>query len=109
MASEALHEFTDSNFETEVLGADVPVLVDFWAEWCQPCKMLTPTIEALAADYEGKAKIGKMNTDTSRDTAVKYGISSIPTVILFKNGEMVKKIVGLSPKEQFASAIDEVL
>ena len=109
MASEALIEFTDANFDTEVLGSDVPVLVDFWAEWCQPCKMLTPTIEELAADFEGKAKIGKMDTDSNREAAVKYGISAIPTVILFKGGEVARKFVGLTPKDQFASALTELL
>ena len=109
MASEALIEFTDANFDTEVLGSDVPVLVDFWAEWCQPCKMLTPTIEALAAEFKGKAKIGHMDTDSNRNAAVKLGISAIPTVILFKNGEVAKKFVGLTPKDQFASALTELL
>ena len=109
MASEALIEFTDANFDTEVLGSDVPVLVDFWAEWCQPCKMLTPTIEALAAEFEGKAKIGSMDTDSNRNAAVKLGISAIPTVILFKNGEVAKKFVGLTPKDQFANALNELL
>ena len=109
MASEALFEFTDANFDTEVLGSDVPVLVDFWAEWCQPCHMLTPTIKELAADFEGRAKIGKMDCDSHRQAAVKFGISAIPTVILFKNGEVAKKFVGLTPKDQFASALTELL
>lgn len=109
MASDAVLEITDSNFETEVLGADVPVLVDFWAEWCQPCRMLAPTIEEIAGDYQGKAKIGKVDTDSNRDISIKYGISAIPTVILFKDGEIAKKFVGLTPKDQFATAIDELI
>jgi thioredoxin 1 len=109
MASEAVKEFTDGNFENEVLQSDVPVLVDFWAEWCQPCRMLAPTIDELASEYNGKAKIGKVDTDSNREISVKYGISAIPTVILFKNGEVEKKFVGLTPKDQFASAIDEAI
>lgn len=109
MASEAVLEFTDANFETEVINSDQPVLVDFWAEWCQPCRLLTPTIEELAGDYDGKAKIGKVNTDNNRDISVKFGISAIPTVILFKDGEVQKKFVGLTPKEQFSEAINELL
>ena len=109
MASDAVKEFTDGNFENEVLQSDVPVLVDFWAEWCQPCRMLAPTIDELANEYNGKAKIGKVDTDSNREISVKYGISAIPTVILFKNGEVEKKFVGLTPKDQFASAIDEAL
>jgi thioredoxin 1 len=85
------------------------VLVDFWAEWCQPCRMLTPTINELASEYDGKAKIGKVDTDSNREISVKYGISAIPTVILFKNGEVEKKFVGLTPKDQFAAAIDEAM
>jgi thioredoxin 1 len=108
MASDAVKEFTDSNFESEVLQSDQPVLVDFWAEWCQPCRKLTPTIEAIAEEYNGKAKVGKVDTDSNREIAMKYGISSIPTVILFKNGEEKKKFVGLTPKDQFTAALDSL-
>jgi len=106
MASESVVEFTDANFDQEVISSDVPVLVDFWAEWCMPCRMLAPTIDELASEYEGKAKIGKLDTDANREVAVKYGISAIPTVILFKGGEVVQKFVGISPKTEFAAAID---
>lgn len=109
MASQTVVEFTDANFETEVLKSEVPVLVDFWAEWCQPCRMLAPTIDELANDYDGRAKIGKLDTDGNREVAVKYGISAIPTVLLFKNGEVEKKFVGLASKDQFAAAIDEAI
>lgn len=109
MASEAVTEFTDSNFENEVLQSSVPVLVDFWAEWCQPCRMLAPTIDEIAQEYEGKAKVGKVDTDANREISMKYGISAIPTVILFRNGEVEKKFVGLTPKDQFATALDEVV
>jgi thioredoxin 1 len=108
MASQTVVDFTDSNFDAEVLQSDIPVLVDFWAEWCQPCKMLTPTIDQLANEYEGRVKVGKLNVDHSRDVAVKYGISSIPTVILFKDGEVERKFVGLAPKDQFTAALDTV-
>lgn len=109
MASTAVMEFTDKNFQTEVLDASTPVLVDFWAEWCQPCRMLAPTIDQLAVEYEGKAKVGKIDTDSNRDVSMKYGISAIPTVILFKDGKVQKKFVGVTGKEQFRSALDELV
>ena len=102
-------EFTDDNFEDEVLNAQQPVLVDFWAEWCGPCRMLGPVIEELVADFDGKAKIGKVDIDNNRDIAVKFGIQSIPSVFIFKNGEVVNKFVGISPKEELASAIDAAI
>lgn len=107
MASDNVREFTDANFETEVLQADVPVLVDFWAEWCMPCRMLAPTIDQVADEFEGKAKVGKVDTDANREISVKYGISAIPTVILFKGGEVHKKFVGLTNRDDLASAITE--
>lgn len=106
MASANVVEFTDGNFQSEVLSAGVPVLVDFWAEWCMPCKMLTPTIEALADEFKGKVKVGKMDTDSNHQTAVKYAISAIPTVIIFKNGQVAKKFVGLQSKNDFVAALD---
>ncbi len=109
MASDTLLEFTDANFDAEVLKADQPVLVDFWAEWCQPCKMLTPTIEEIAKEYDGKVRVGKIDTDSARDTSVKFGISSIPTVILFKDGEIATKFVGLTSKDKFTAALNELL
>lgn len=102
-------EFTDANFQDEVLNADQPVLVDFWAEWCGPCKMLGPVIDELAGEYEGKAKVGKIDIDNNRDAAVQYGILSIPSIIIFKNGEVVNKFVGISPKDELASAIDAAM
>ena len=109
MASDAVRELTDSNFDTEVIQADIPVLVDFWAEWCQPCRMLAPTIEEIADEYKGKAKVGKLDTDANRETSMKYNISAIPTVILFKGGEVHKKFVGLTSKDQFKTALDDVV
>ena len=106
MASENVLEITDANFEQEVLSSDKPVLVDFWAEWCMPCRMLTPTIEKLAKDYAGKVKIGKLDTDANRDVAVKYSINAIPTVILFKNGQVAQKFVGLRQERDFKEALD---
>ncbi|MDX9910597.1 MAG: thioredoxin [Phycisphaerales bacterium] len=105
MASEHVHEFTDSNFESEVLKSSQPVLVDFWAEWCMPCRMLSPTIDQIAAEFSGRAKVGKVDTDSNRDISLKYGISAIPTVLLFKDGQLVKKFVGLTGKDELASAL----
>jgi dihydropteroate synthase len=109
MASAAVKEFTDTNFDAEVLKAKTPVLVDFWAEWCQPCRLLSPTIDAMAKEYSGRATVGKVDTDANMQVAARYGISSIPTVLLFKNGEVAKKFVGLTSKDKFASALDELL
>ncbi len=108
MASNAVKEFTDSNFDQEVLKSDKPVLVDFWAEWCMPCRMLAPTIDDLAKQYDGKVKIGKVDTDANRDTAVKFDIQSIPTIILFKGGEVVHKFVGVTPKPDFEAELNKV-
>ena len=95
----AIH-FTDENFNQEVLSSDIPVLVDFYADWCGPCKMLAPVIEALAGEWEGKAKIGKLNVDNAMDTAQNYGIQSIPTLLYFKNGELVNKSIGVVSKTE---------
>ena len=108
MASDAVLELTDANFEDEVVNADTPVLVDFWAEWCMPCRMLAPTIDELAEQYKGKVKVGKLDTDSNRDVSVKFGISAIPTVLLFHNGEVVQKFVGVTPKQQLAAELDRV-
>ena len=106
MASENVVEFTDENFESEVLKSSTPVLVDFWAEWCMPCRMLAPTIEKIAKDYVGKVKVGKLDTDANRDVAAKYSISAIPTVILFKDGQVSQKFVGLRKEQEFKAALD---
>ena len=106
MASDNVKELTDTNFETEVIKSSTPVLVDFWADWCGPCKMLTPTIEKLANDYVGKVKVGKVDTDSNREVSMKYGISAIPTVILFKNGQVAQKFVGLRGEKDFKEALD---
>jgi len=109
MASEHVKTFSDDNFDGEVLKSDKPVLVDFWAEWCMPCRMLAPTIDAVAEEFEGKVAVGKVDTDANRDVSMKYGISAIPTVILFKGGEVVKKFVGLTSKEDLSAALNDAV
>lgn len=106
MASANVKEFTDANFQQEVLSSDQPVLVDFWAEWCAPCRALGPTIEKVADKFAGKAKVGKMNTDHAQQTAVKYGINAIPTVILFNKGQVVQKFVGVQQEAAYSGAIE---
>jgi thioredoxin 1 len=106
MANANVKAFTDGNFEAEVLNAGHPVLVDFWAEWCMPCKILGPTIDEIADQYAGKAIVGKVDIDANQAVALKFGISAIPTVILFKDGQIAKKFVGLTKKEDLAAAID---
>ncbi len=103
----AIH-FTDENFNQEVLSSNLPVLVDFYADWCGPCKMLAPVIEALAAEYEGKVKIGKLNVDNAPDTAQKYGIMSIPTLLYFKNGEVASKSIGVVSKNEIEQVLNNL-
>src|SRR5947208_15257200 len=104
--AENVLEITDQNFENEVLKSSTPVLLDFWAEWCMPCRMLAPTIEKLAKDYAGKIKVGKVDTDANRETAMKYSISSIPTVVLFQNGLVATKFAGLRKETEFKAGRD---
>ncbi len=109
MSSPHVIELTDENFEDEIINAKGVAMVDFWAEWCMPCKMLAPAIEDLAKEYAGKVKVGKVDTDSARDVAMKFGISAIPTVFLFKDGKVAKRLVGLQPKKVFKEALDELL
>lgn len=102
-------EFTDDSFEADVLGSDVPVLVDFWAPWCGPCRMLAPTVDAIAEEYEGKAKVGKVNTDENPGIASRYQIQSIPTLIVFKGGQPVDQMMGAQPKESITERLDKQL
>jgi len=102
-------ELTDATFDQTVHSSDVPVLVDFWAPWCGPCKMMAPIIKEIADEYAGKAKICKLNTDDARDSAMEFNISAIPTLILFKDSQVQKKWVGLASKKDIAAAIDELL
>lgn len=109
MASTNVHTFTDANFDSEVINSQEPVLVDFWAEWCMPCRMLAPTIDAMAEQFAGKVKVGKVDTDSNRAISVKLGITAIPTVFLFKGGQIAKRWVGLTKKEEMAAAISEAV
>ncbi len=102
-------EITDSNFEREVLQSDRPVLVDFWAAWCAPCRMLAPTVEALANDYAGRVRVGKLNVDENNQTSARFGIRGIPTLIVFKNGQEKERLTGAHPKDTIARMLDKHL
>jgi len=102
-------EFTDSNFKQEVLNSTNPVLIDFWAVWCGPCRLVAPVIEDIAGEYDGKVKVGKLDVDNNPETATKYGIRSIPTMLIFKGGEVVDRIVGAVPKQKITEKLTSVL
>ena len=108
MAGDNTMTFTDDSFEQEVLKSETPVLVDFWAEWCMPCKALGPIIDELANDYSGKVKVGKLDTDANKEVSIKYAVSSIPTVLLFEKGEIKEKFVGLRSKKDFQAVLDKL-
>ena len=98
MASPQMHEFTDANFDAEVVNSNVPTLVDFWAVWCAPCRAIAPMVEKLAGQWEGKVKVGKLDIDSNQRVAAKYMVRSIPTLLLFKGGKVVEQLVGNSPQ-----------
>lgn len=102
----AAQEFNDANFESDVLNSSIPVLVDFWAPWCMPCRSIAPLIDELAGEYEGSARIGKVNIDEAQGIAQRYGVSSIPTLLVFKNGEVTDRFVGPQPKPRLQEALD---
>ncbi|MDC3388251.1 thioredoxin [Flavobacteriaceae bacterium] len=102
-------EITDATFEEVVLNSDKPVLVDFWAAWCGPCRMVGPVIDEVSSEYEGKAVVGKVDVDANQEFAAKYGVRNIPTVLLFHKGEMISRQVGVSPKNAYTDAIDAAL
>ena len=102
-------EITDANFEELVLKSTKPVMVDFWAEWCGPCRMLGPIIEEISNDYEGKAVVGKLDVDSNQEFAAKFGVRNIPTVLVFDKGELVKRQVGVSPKNIYSESLDALL
>jgi thioredoxin len=106
MAGSNTLTFTDSSFDTDVLSSDVPVLVDFWAEWCGPCRMMGPTVDQVATDYTGKVKVGKLDVDSNQQTAMRYGIRGIPTLLLFKGGKIVDQKVGTIGKPEFQKMLD---
>ena len=102
-------EITDATFEEQVLKSDKPVLVDFWAAWCGPCRMVGPIIDEISKEYDGKAVVGKLDVDANQEFAAKYGVRNIPTVLIFNDGELVGRQVGVSPKDAYTKAIDELL
>ena len=107
--SDNVKEYTNDDFKSEVVESDAPVLVDFWAEWCGPCKVIAPVVEELATDYKGKIKFGKVNVDDNNMVASEYGVRSIPTLLIFKNGSVVNQIVGAVPKEKITDILDTVI
>jgi thioredoxin 1 len=109
MAGNNTLTFTDAGFDKEVLGSDVPVLVDFWAEWCGPCRMMSPTVDQVASDYAGKVKVGKLDVDSNQQTAFRYGIRGIPTLLLFKGGQILEQRTGAIGKPEFQKMLDKHL
>jgi thioredoxin 1 len=107
MAGNGIVEVTDANFDADVLKSDTPVLVDFWATWCGPCRAIAPIVEELAKEYHGKVKVGKMDVDANSSTPMRYKVTGIPTLLVFKGGQVVEQIVGYRPKDAIAQALDK--
>lgn len=107
--SSIVHEFTDENFDNDVEQSDLPVLIDFWAVWCGPCKAIAPVIDEIAGEFDGKIKVGKVDVDKNQKIAMKYGVRSIPTLLVLKDGEVVNQIVGAVPKENITDVLNEVI
>ena len=107
--AEHVLEFTDDEFDKQVVNADTPTMVDFWAEWCAPCKMIAPSVEAIAEEYAGRLRVGKVNIDQNPKTATRYGIRGIPTLLVFKGGEVVEQIVGVRSKKDIQKIVDQNL
>jgi len=109
MAGAATLTITESNYQSEVVNSPVPVLIDFWAEWCMPCRAIGPTIDQIASEYQGKAKVGKVDVDSNRNLAVQFNIQSIPCVIVVKGGQVVSRTMGVKPKTEFAKMLDQAI
>ena len=109
MASGNVNEFSDENFENEVLNSETPVLVDFWAPWCGPCRIIAPVVEEISEAYDGKLKVGRLNVDDNQQTSMKFGIRSIPTLLVFKDGEVAEQIIGAVPKTEIERVVTKVI
>tara|TARA_B110000438_G_C15435651_1_gene488153 strand:+ start:72 stop:398 length:327 start_codon:yes stop_codon:yes gene_type:complete len=107
--SKLVNEFTDDNFENDVTKSDIPVLIDFWATWCGPCKAIAPLIEEIAEQYDGKVKVGKLDVDQNQNSAMKFGVRSIPTLLIMKNGEVINQIVGSVPKSEITDKLELII